>query len=118
MSRYDSKAVRQQKAVRRELLRPLRAILEGSGYSVRIPPCYLDRVYIDGSTTRPLTVFLGEIPNYLPTGEWMMLDEALTEDIFNWMDDDLDRAQENLDDARLRIEEAAVRFEEVESSEA
>lgn len=114
MSRYESKEVRAAKARRRELLRPLRAHIEGSGYSVRIPPGYVDRVYIDGHGTAALTVYLGEVPETrYRSAYWITLEDALTDALFDWMDEDLDSQERYIDSRRARVDAARARFEEV-----
>lgn len=100
--RYESSEVRKAKAVRRELIRPLRLLLDDTPFSLRLNKHYLDRAYIEGVGTLGLTIDLAE-----PIDPRAILD---------WMEENLDRHEEWLDDQRDRVARARQRCEEATQS--
>jgi hypothetical protein len=104
MSRYrrwETPAIRKAKAVRRELVRPLRLLLEDTPFSLRLSDHNLNRAYIVGVGTMGLSVDLTE-----------PIDAAA---IFDWMEDDLQRSEDWLDHNRRRVANARSRCEAVQS---
>ena len=98
---YETPTVRRAKAVRRELVRPLRLLLEGTPYSVRLLEHNLSAAYIVGVGTMGLSVDLTE-----------PLDPS---SIYDWMEEDLDRAEEHLDYNRGRVARVRQMYEAVQS---
>lgn len=99
--RYERPEVRKAKALRRELVRPLRKLLDDTHVQIMFTEYDLEKVYLRGGGCRTLEV---------------RLTEPLDADaIFDWMDADLDAQESFLDDRRARVDRARRRYEEVQA---
>jgi hypothetical protein len=93
-TRYESSETRRAKAVRRELLRPLRRLVDDLPCQIRLSDYDLNKATLVGGAFSAFVVRLDQ-----PLDEMAILD---------WLDEDLDVQACWLDDRRDRI--AAVRF--------